>query len=199
MLESGAHILCVDYDREIRQDLTATFPCLRFTFANSFTSGLELIRYGLFDLYLLNDLPDQSGIELCREIRMTDTNTPVVIFSPAGHPCHQAEAFDAGANCYLDMPNELFLLESTVMGLLSRAEVRSLDARMAEIAAIRDELQSHLEQLDNRMNKNAETTISGMNHLLKARAYASFMDSGGVRSYFERLWDEVVGRSEEDL
>ena len=200
MLDNGAHVLCCSHDTDGWQVLTTILPRLKLTFAESFAAGLQLIRSGIFDLYLLDArLPDYSGIELCREIRMTDANTPVVVLSTGGQACDQAAAFAAGATRYLDLPGDFFLLESTVIGLLSRAEARSLHARMAEIAAIRDEVSRHLEALDDRLDKTAETTISGINYLLRARAYAAFIHSGGVRSHFDRLWNEVIGEPHEDL
>src|SRR5262249_43351015 len=200
MLDSGAHLLCVSHDTDEWQVLTTIFPRLKFTFAESFTAGLQLIRSGVFDLYLLDArLLDYSAIELCREIRMTDANTPVVVLSSAEQDCDQTAAFAAGASRYLDMPADFFLLESAVMGLLARAEAKSLGARMTEIAAIRDEVSRHLEELDERLDKNVETTISGINSLLRARAYSAFIESGGVRAHFDRLWNEVIGESHEDV
>jgi len=126
MLDYGAHLLCVSHDSDGWQVLTTIFPRLKFSFAESFAAGLQLIRCGIFDLYLLDGrLPGCSGIELCREIRLTDANTPVVILSTAGQAGDQAAAFAAGASRCLDMPDDFFLLESTVIGLLSRAEARS--------------------------------------------------------------------------
>jgi len=197
MLENGAHVLCVGQGTEPREALTASLPCVKFTFADSFAIALQLLRSGVFDLYLLNE--DCAGIELCCEIRMTDANTPVVLLSSPGQAYDRAAAFAAGASRYLDMPADFFLLESTVMGLLSRAEARNFNARMAEIAAVREEIRQHLDDLDERTVKNMETTISGINHLLRARAYDAFIDSGGVKSQFERLWSEIVGESQEDL
>jgi hypothetical protein len=70
---------------------------------------------------------------------------------------------------------------------------------MAEIAAIRDEIKAHLEEIDDRMKEYAETARYGLNCLLRARAYATFINSGGVRSHFETSWNEVVGDSHEEL
>src|SRR5215469_1230559 len=133
-------ILCVSDDTEECQVLINTLPLVKLTFANSYSSGRELVRTHTFDLYLLDEcIPDASGIELCREIRKTDSNTPVVLFSPAGHSANADAAFLAGASAYLDMPAEFFRLESTVIGLLRESEARSLDARVAEIRAVQIE------------------------------------------------------------
>jgi len=187
------HVLCVDDDAEACQVLSTTLPLLNFTFAHSFAAGFQLIRSPVFDLYLLDEwLPDPSGVELCRQIRKFDANTPVVILSPAGYPGHPDAALEAGATAYLDMPADFVRLESTVIGLIQQAEVRSLNARAAEAAALRDEINQHLAEIDARLKENAEIAMRAIDHLLRARAYVAFSDSGGARSHFEKLWREVL-------
>src|SRR5262249_51230731 len=151
------------------------------------------IRSAVFDLYLLDEwLPDPSGVELCRQIRKVDANTPVVVLSPAGHPGEPDAALEAGATAYVDMPADFVRLEGTVIGLIQQAEVRSLNARAAEAAALRDEINLHLAGTDARLKENAEVTTRAIDHLLRARAYATFIESGGARSHFDRLWREVL-------
>jgi len=187
------HVLCVDPDAEACTVLSTTLPLLNFTFAHSFAAGSRLIRSAVFDLYLLDEwLPDPSGVELCRQIRKIDANTPVVVLSPAGYPAEPDPAFEAGADAYLDMPADFFRLESTVIGLIQQAAVRSLNARAAEAAALRDEINQHLAQIDARLKENAEIAIRAIDHLLRARAYTAFSASGGARSHFEKLWREVL-------
>ena len=50
----------------------------------------------------------------------------------------------------------------------------------------------HLALVATHKRKNAETSLKAVDHLFRARAYSTFMDSGGVRSHFDRLWSEVV-------
>ena len=197
MLQNSKTILCVDRNTDAWEVLTATFPELKFTFTDSFATSLELIHSHDFDLYLLDEL--SAGIELCRLIRAVDANTPILLLSPAGHTPDQTAAFAAGASWYLDMPHDLCLLENSVMSLLGRGGVINFTARMAEIAAIRDEIKAHLEEIDERMKECAETTRYGLNCLLRARAYATFINSGGVRSHFEKSWNELVGDLHKEL
>ena len=80
------HILCVDDDLDACAVLKLSHPEIRFTFAHTFASGLESIRGGVFDLYVLDSwLPDGSGLDLCREIRRTDSSTPVIFLSAAAY------------------------------------------------------------------------------------------------------------------
>jgi len=190
---SRPHVLCVDDDADARNSLSTIFPLLKLTFAESFAQGFRLIRWRPFDLYLVDQyLPGPSGIELCSKIRSNDANTPVVMYSPAGYTADPGPALEAGATAYLDMPSDLIRLESTVIGLLQQAEVRSLDARMAEIRALQSEIRQHLAEMDGLKQGNKEAAMRARDHLLRAQAYAAFVDSGGVRSHFQRLWPDVL-------
>ena len=69
-----------------REILHHIFPDLAFT--GSCAQAITLARRGIFDLYLLDTcLPDASGIDLCRNIRLLDANTPVILLSAAGPMC----------------------------------------------------------------------------------------------------------------
>src|SRR5262249_28516472 len=193
---SRPHILCIDDDGDARNVITTVFPLLKVTFTRSFAQGFRLIRWHPFDLYLLDQyLPGPSGIEFCRKIRSSDANTPVVMFSPAGYPSDPGPALEAGATAYLDMPSDLPRLEGTVIGLLQQAHARSVDARVAEIRAVQSEIRQHLALIDGLKQEHTEAMTRVRDRLFRTRAYAAFIDSGGVRSYFERLWPDVLSDS----
>lgn len=68
--------------------------------------ALESAQANSFDLYLIdNRLPDRSGIELCRALRMQYPNTPIVIYSGDAYSTHHSAAMEAGATAYVDKPN----------------------------------------------------------------------------------------------
>jgi len=192
-------ILCVDDNEDTCEILAVAVPEVEFTIAHTFARGLYFIKRGVFDLYLLDNwLPDGSGIELCRLIRRNDANTPVVFLSAAAYGRDHEEAIAAGATAYIDKPVDIFRLETTVTDLIRQAEASSLDARMAEITAARAAIKAHLAEIDARMKENAEIAIRAMDHLLRAGAYATFIDRGGVRAQFERLWPGVLSELVED-
>ena len=70
--------------------------------------------------------------------------------------------------------------ESTVMGLLRKAEARSLEARIAEIKAVRNSMHDGLSRLDARLEANSERLIRGNEPLIRANAYPAFVGSGGA-------------------
>ena len=197
MADGLQHILCVedDWDAcEACRTLEILRPELKFTFAHDFDLGLKLIRSGIFDLYLLNSkLSDGSGIDLCREVRKTDRNTPVAVLIKDADPRDRAAVMEAGASAFLDKPAALFQLESTVIALLRQAETRSLNARIAEIAVMRDSINDRLSILGARLAANTERVIHANELMLKAHAFSAFVRSGGTRASFEHLWPGVLG------
>lgn len=59
-----------------------------------------------FDLYLLDtDLPDGSGISLCRTLRAIDPQIPVVFYSGNAHTEQIRSGLAAGASGYITKPN----------------------------------------------------------------------------------------------
>ena len=190
---SRNHVLCVDDSWDTCEILSASMPQMRFTFGRSYAAGLTFAKRGFFDLYLLDNwLPDGSGLDLCREIRDIDANAPVVFLSAAAYTHDHEAGMAAGATAYLDKPVDPFRLERILTGLIRQSEARSLDAKSAEIAAILEELAELLSDLDARIKENAYATTRALDHLLRARAYAAFIDRGGGRSHFERFWPGVL-------
>ncbi|HEX9919639.1 MAG TPA: response regulator, partial [Pyrinomonadaceae bacterium] len=81
--------------------------------------GLRLAASQRFDLYLLDyRLPGISGAEVCRAIRLTDAETPVLFFTGSAYERERREAMKAGANAYLIKPDDLTQLTETVQLLI---------------------------------------------------------------------------------
>jgi DNA-binding response OmpR family regulator len=74
-----------------------------------------------FDLFMLDNwLPDGSGIELCREVRMRFPHSPIVLMSASAHESTIEEAASAGADRYFVKPFDPFDLKETVKELLEK-------------------------------------------------------------------------------
>ena len=78
-------------------------------------------------LILDSGLPEISGIELCRRIRLTDSQTPIMFYSGMAREIDRREAMAAGATEYLVKPNDLEKLTETVERLLTAAATVSTD------------------------------------------------------------------------
>ena len=81
--------------------------------------GLQLAAAHAFDLYLLDcRFVGIHGVEVCRRLRQTDTETPVMFFTGEAQESVRQEALRAGANDYLIKPDDLRELTGTVERLL---------------------------------------------------------------------------------
>ena len=125
MLPAKPRILCVD-DEDCREMLDLMLnlakPVYEFVGADSAEKALQMIEDEKFDLYLFEyRLPETSGIELCRQIRKIDAETPILFFTGMARPVDRALAMAAGATEYLVKPNDLDRLAETIERLLHKS------------------------------------------------------------------------------
>lgn len=74
--------------------------------AGTMATGVGLATKEHFDLYLLDSrLPDGSGLDLCRELRLFDQRTPILFYSAAAYDVDKKSAMDCGAQGYLTKPS----------------------------------------------------------------------------------------------
>lgn len=109
------HILFADDDSNIRElvQLQLQAAGFRVSTADNGPDVLRLVTTEHFDALLLDYwMRDVTGIELCRQIRTFDQNTPILICSGAITEADQ-EAVLAGAQGYVRKPfNSKDLIEA---------------------------------------------------------------------------------------
>jgi CheY-like chemotaxis protein len=92
------------------------------TMASTATEGLKLMFERSFDLVILDNwLPDLDGIELCRQIRAVNRDTPIIFYSAAVMGSEDRDAIACGANAYIYKGNGLGALRQTMAEELSKA------------------------------------------------------------------------------
>jgi DNA-binding response OmpR family regulator len=90
--------------------------------ATNITNGLNLAKLERFDLFILDSrFSDGDGVDLCRQIRAFDPDTPIIFYSSAAYASDIEAGMAAGAQLYLTQPNGIFILEQTIAGLLASA------------------------------------------------------------------------------
>lgn len=113
-------VLCVEDDRDTCDFLRFVMTNYDFQPVHTIAAAVDLIADRPFDLYVLDNwLPDGSGIELCKYIRNTDANVPIIFTSAIGQRQDIDLAIEAGANRYLVKPYEPDALLQTVKELLN--------------------------------------------------------------------------------
>lgn len=110
-------LLYVDYDDDSREmlKLLLAISQINVTAVASAESALSLIDAERFDMFLLDSwLADTDGFELCRMMRKSHPNTPVLFFSGAAYESDKRRGMEAGASAYLCKPDLEGLLGSIV-------------------------------------------------------------------------------------
>jgi two-component system copper resistance phosphate regulon response regulator CusR len=89
--------------------------------ANNGVNAKNLLQHEQFDLLILDVmLPDTNGIELCRYIRQTDNNTPILMLTALNQVDNKVSGLKAGADDYLVKPFHFSELLARIEALLRR-------------------------------------------------------------------------------
>lgn len=187
-------VLCVE-------DHTASCDLIRFILqregcdvvtATDFMEGLSKISQESFDLYLLDQcLPTGEGTDLCQKVHASDPHVPVIIYSADVRDATRQHALEAGAAKFLDKPIDPFVLSGVVKDQLEKSKLRSFDAKMEEITAIRDEIASCLQKAEASLGRAKEGALQVEKSLLQIKAFQTFIAAGGTKAAFDRMWPEV--------
>jgi len=80
--------------------------------------GLEQLRYGKFDLAILDgNLPDMDGVEVCQTYRDEGGKTPILMATGRSDSEEIQKCIDAGVNAYIIKPYSLADLDSNISAL----------------------------------------------------------------------------------
>jgi len=207
------YILLVE-DRPDHFELLALYlQEYRLVRARNFAEGLRFATEKYFDLYILDNwLPDGTGIDLCQLIRKFDPHTPILFCSAVVDEPNIQNGLSAGAQAYFVKPIDFEKLQLTVALLTNVAPDTALEARRAEITAIREELtdrsferNERIEKVRERSQKARERSgkavdmvLTAKRKFLRLKAMQAYLAAGGTRGGFAREWlDEISppGRS----
>ena len=115
------HVLYIEDHEDTRELVTMVLAerNYRVTTGSTLADALKLASENRFDLYLLDSwLPDGSGIELCRRLRVIDPGIPIMFLSAAAYAADRERALDSGAQGYVTKPADLSLLCNEVSRLI---------------------------------------------------------------------------------
>jgi len=84
-------------------------------------SARELFKQRQFDLLILDVmLPDTNGVELCRQVRETDSDVPILMLTALNQVHDKVSGLKAGADDYLVKPFHFSELLARIEALLRR-------------------------------------------------------------------------------
>lgn len=85
--------------------------------------GKKLAFQNTYDLIITDIiLPKLNGIDLCREIKETNPDLPIIMLTALGTTDDKVDGFDAGADDYLVKPFDFRELEARIRVLLKRKD-----------------------------------------------------------------------------
>lgn len=118
-----ADILYVDNDPDACEGMRTLFreseKGCNLTCSTNPRHTREMLSQRAFDMYILEYcLTEVTGPELCRKIRLTDSNTPVVIYSALFREVDRETAMGAGANAFVVKSDGFSNLTATIRRLL---------------------------------------------------------------------------------
>jgi DNA-binding response OmpR family regulator len=128
MVSKPIKILCVEDDKDSCELLDFILSGEGFEVVSCSTSqeGLHLAKQGGFSAIVLDYcLPEVSGLEICREIRTYDKQTPIIFYTASAYPKDKEEGLKAGANAYLVKPIDLEKIAKTITDLVSTSDKAS--------------------------------------------------------------------------
>lgn len=121
---TAPHILLVEDEEHIAQGLVFNLEQegYQVTHAETGSAAMQIFDNERFDLVVLDlMLPDGHGIDLCKKMRETSPQLPILILTALGEEHSRVKGLQAGADDYLGKPFNLeeFLLR--VSGMLRRS------------------------------------------------------------------------------
>lgn len=128
----NGRVLVVDDDAAIRRSLERGLRLNGFSvvLADSGRAALDAVRDGSPDVVVLDvSMPGLSGIDVCRTLRGSDNEVPVLMLSALNEVCDRVAGLQAGGDDYLIKP---FALQELVLrlGALLRRRPPAADDRM---------------------------------------------------------------------
>jgi len=118
------HILVAEDDKNIRMGLVDILESesYRVTQASNGEKAMEFFRNDTFDLILLDIMmPEKSGYDVCRDIRTTDPQVPIIMLTAKGEEMDKVIGLHSGADDYITKPFGIHELLARITAVLRRS------------------------------------------------------------------------------
>lgn len=118
------NILLVEDDPEITRLLNLHFNTANYhlTCCSTGEEALKNIEAGNYHLIILDiSLPDENGMEICKQLRATDTHTPVLMLTCHAEESDKVLALELGADDYVTKPFGILELMARIKAIMRRS------------------------------------------------------------------------------
>ena len=129
-------ILVVDDDVRLRTLLQRFLEDKGFVVktAHDGTQMDRLLQRELFSLIVLDFmLPVEDGISICRRLRNTNIDTPIIMLTARGSDSDRIAGLEAGADDYLPKPFSMVELRVRIEAILRRAGLTQIEPDQSPI------------------------------------------------------------------
>jgi DNA-binding response OmpR family regulator len=119
-----AKVLVVEDNRELASMINdwLVFEHYEVEFAYTGSDGMEMLQHYLYDAIILDwELPNKSGIEICRDFRSSGKMTPILMLTGKSEIDDKEMGLDAGADDYLTKPFHMKELGARLRAIIRRA------------------------------------------------------------------------------
>ncbi|QIR36624.1 response regulator transcription factor [Tolypothrix sp. PCC 7910] len=126
------HILLVEDEVKLAQfiELELNYEGYQVSIAYDGLTAITALQKLHLDLVILDlILPGVSGWEICRRLRSTDEQVPIIVLTPKEEASDRIEVLDAGANDYVVKPfsrEELLFKVNTQLCKIKKPEVTEI-------------------------------------------------------------------------
>jgi len=120
------------------------------------TSGINMALSSVFDLIVLDImLPDKNGLEVCKELRTSGLQVPILFLTALGTSENVVLGLNTGADDYLVKPFKFIELSARIKALLRRPVIKN--------EVVSEAVQNIYSMSDLRINDDAKTVERGGN------------------------------------
>lgn len=121
-VDDKQRILILEDDEDLAEGISLSLNSneLDFTLCKTIAEAKSILQQKSFDLLILDiNLPDGSGLELCREIRRS-SRIPIALLTAKDMELDIVKGLECGADDYITKPFSLMVLRARVRALLRR-------------------------------------------------------------------------------
>ncbi|CAN5862620.1 response regulator transcription factor [soil metagenome] len=135
------NILLVEDDPEITRLISLHLDEAQYklTCCNTGKDAMEFLGNSSFNLVMLDiGLPDSNGMEICKQLRSGDNQTPVMMLTCHSEESDKVLALELGADDYITKPFGILELLARIKAMIRRGNfVTSKDQRNISYAELR--------------------------------------------------------------
>jgi two-component system, OmpR family, response regulator len=158
-------------------------------------SGLEASQSAKFDLLLLDvNLPDGSGLDLCKTVRQSGSQVPVIFLTAKVDEDSVIAGFNAGANDYVRKPFGIKELVARVRATLKEPLQRDSQIRFGDLLLMIDKRETYYGDLRIDLNRREfeilTTLVQNAESVVTRDSLVSGIDREG--DSFDRTVDSHV-------